>query len=146
MRNSVCPVAKRVFLGAARGNALHELPEEFASDEFYQLRSRDSDCVNQSITVTSRLPPMLPIRTRHQNADRGQSRFGRGRYRWAGSNIEGMADESPAIEFDSVVEFKNALIGLVNRAACACSRPGFCCNCSFLKQTRHLPGPDHAPG
>ena len=47
MRNSVCPVAKRGFLGAARGNALHELPEEFASDEFYQLRSRYSDCVKQ---------------------------------------------------------------------------------------------------
>jgi hypothetical protein len=28
-------------------------------------------------------------------------------------------NESPAIDFDSVVEFKNALIGLVNRAACA---------------------------
>jgi hypothetical protein len=113
------PGSETGFSRCARGNALHELPEEFASDEFYQLRSLDSDCVNESITVTSRLPPMLPIRTRHQNADRGQSRFGRGRYGWAGSNIEGMADESPAIEFDSVVEFKNALIGLVNRAACA---------------------------
>ena len=33
-------------------------------------------------------------------------------------------NESPAVDFDSVVEFKNTLIGL-NRAACAVVRQNF---------------------
>jgi hypothetical protein len=76
-----------------------------------------NNCVHNSITVSPRLPTMLrleldtKVQTEHSRVlhEAGTVRPDQILKEWL--------NESPAIDFDSVVEFKNALIGLVHRAA-----------------------------